>query len=137
MKRLLLGLTLALMAGLNTAFAEEPANPAIEGTIRDQLDAFQADDFAAAFTFAAPFIQGIFGTPDNFGAMVKNGYPMVWRPGAVKFLDLRAVADGLYQKVAITDQAGVVHVLEYQMIPAGDGWQIGGVQLLETAEIGV
>jgi hypothetical protein len=62
------------------AFADEPRNPAIETTIQNQLNAFIADDFATAFTFASPNIKGIFGTPENFGAMVTQGYPMVHRP---------------------------------------------------------
>ena len=44
----------------------------IQKTIQSQIDAFLADDFARAFTFASPNIKGIFGTPENFGAMVKK-----------------------------------------------------------------
>ena len=135
MRRFLLGLILAVLAAL-PGLAEDAPNPAIEAVIGDQITAFRADDFNTAFGFASPMIKGIFGTPENFGAMVKNGYPMVWRPGAVKFTDLREVAGKLYQKVVITDQQGAVHLLEYEMIPAGDTWQIDGVQLLKTPDIG-
>ena len=61
---------------------------------------------------------------------------MVWRPGAVKYLGLRNAAGALYQKVAITDQAGAIHVLEYEMMPNGDGWMIGGVQVLRQPDVG-
>ena len=64
-----------------------------EGDIRDvissQIDAFLEDDFVTAFTFAHPSIRNMFRTPDNFGRMVRNGYPMVWRPAEVDYLDLR------------------------------------------------
>lgn len=112
----------------------------IERTIRGQIDAFLADDFATAFTFASPNIQGIFRTPENFGAMVRNGYPMVWRPSAVRMLELREVAGMLWQKVMVTDADGRTHLLDYQMIPDGDGsgggWRINGVQLLKGGGVG-
>ena len=54
-------------------------NPGIEDTIRGQMDAFLERDVAQAFTFASPNIQGMFGSAENFGRMVENGYPMVWR----------------------------------------------------------
>jgi len=135
MRRILLGLALAGLTSL-PGLAEEPRNAAIEGVIQDQITAFETDDFAKAFSYASPTIQGIFGTADNFGAMVRNGYPMVWRPGSVKFTELREVAGGLYQTVVIADQAGAVHVLEYEMIPVDGGWVIGGVQLLRAPDVG-
>ncbi len=116
--------------------AEEPRNPAIEGTIQNQIAALKADDFATAFTFASPNIKGMFGTAENFGAMVAQGYPMVYRPDAVKMLELRRVAGNLWQRVLITDQAGNTHMLDYMMIDTDNGWQINAVQLLPQAGVG-
>jgi Domain of unknown function (DUF4864) len=124
-------LTAALFA-LPVTAQEEP----IQKTIQNQLDAFKADDFVSAFTFASPNIKGLFGTPDNFGAMVTQGYPMVHRPSAVTMLELREVAGNLWQRVMITDEAGRTHLLDYQMIETPDGWQINGVQLLKAPDIG-
>ena len=118
------------------ALADEPRNPDIEAVINNQLQAFTADDFATAFTFASPFIKGIFETPENFGAMVTQGYPMVHRPGNITMLELRQVAGGLWQRVMITDQAGSTHMLDYEMIETPEGWQINGVQLLPPVGIG-
>jgi hypothetical protein len=109
------------------------ASPA---TIQGQIDAFLADDFATAFTFASPAIKGIFGTSDRFGSMVRQGYPMVWRPGSVRYLDLEDRAGALYQKVLITDAQGVPHLLEYQMIETAEGWQINGVRIIPAPEVG-
>lgn len=109
---------------------------AIEGTIRSQIDAFLVDDFATAFTFASPMIQGMFGTPDNFGAMVRNGYPMVWRPGDVTFLELREIGGRVWQKVLVSDASGKLWVLDYQMVEGADGWRINGVQILPAPEVG-
>lgn len=113
-----------------------PPEPGIETTIRNQIDAFLVDDFARAFTFASPNIKMLFGNSDRFGQMVRNGYPMVWRPGEVRFLELRDIDGALWQKVMIRDQAGEFHVLDYQMIQGTDGWQINGVQILRRPDVG-
>jgi len=102
----------------------------IQNTIQSQIDAFLADDLARAFTFASPTIKGIFGTPENFGAMVKQGYPMVYRPAEVQMMDLREVAGNLWQRVRITDQVGAGWYLDYMMVETADGWQINAVQIL-------
>ncbi|WP_170772393.1 DUF4864 domain-containing protein [Ruegeria lacuscaerulensis] len=130
MRRILLALSLS--AGLATgAFAQSTE---IEANIAAQIQAFKADDFATAFTFASPNIQSIFRTPENFGNMVRNGYPMVWRPADIRFLELREIAGALWQKVLIVDGAGQTHILDYQMIQLENGWKINGVQLLGNSD---
>ncbi len=121
-----------LWFGAANAQTEVPREPDIENTISSQIDAFLKDDFAAAFTYASPNIQGMFGGPERFGQMVRQGYPMVWRPDDVQFLELRDVSGNLWQKVMIRDQQGGTHVLDYQMIQTGDGWKINGVQILQA-----
>ena len=118
--------------------SQEPpaAEDGIEATIGAQIQAFLADDFVTAFTFASPGIQGLFGTPERFGQMVRNGYPMVWRPDELRYLELRDVNGALWQKVLIRDHAGAVHVLDYQMIRTTAGWRINGVQILDAPEVG-
>lgn len=64
--------------------AQTAGDDAIRDTIQSQIDAFRRDDFDAAFEFASPSIRQMFRTPENFGAMVRNGYPMVWRPDDVR-----------------------------------------------------
>lgn len=125
-----------LLASLFLALPAAAQDAPIRATIEHQLQAFQADDFATAFTFASPNIKAIFGTPENFGRMVSEGYPMVHRPAAVKMLELREVAGGLWQRVMITDQSGRTHLLDYQMIEAENGWQINAVHLLKAEGVG-
>lgn len=108
----------------------------IEATIGAQLDAFRADDFAEAFSYASPMIQSMFGSSDRFGVMVRNGYPMVWRPAEVQFLSLEDRGGSLYQTVRIRDAQGGTHLLEYQMIRNAAGWRINGVQLLRDTSVG-
>jgi len=118
------------------AHAQEARNPEIEATIQNQFDAFLAEDAARAFTYASPMIKGIFGSPDNFGAMVRQGYPMVWDPAEVRMLDLRRENGRLSQRVMVTDQGGRTHILDYKMLEAAEGWQIDGVELLEQSGVG-
>jgi len=128
---LLLAATLAM-----PAFAQDSRNTGIQKTITDQIDALRAEDFARAFSFASPTIKALFLTPENFGAMVQNGYPMVADPSAVRMLGLRDVAGGLWQRVMVTDREGRTFMLDYQMVEAPDGWQINAVHLLPEAGVG-
>lgn len=118
------------------AFPAVAQEASIQSTITAQLDAIRRDDFTAAFTYASPTIKRVFGTPENFGRMVREGYPMVYRPGAVKMLELREVAGGLWQRVMITDAGGRTHMLDYQMVEMPEGWQINAVQLLKAEGAG-
>ena len=128
MRAWFLGMVLAI--GLVGATAAQDTE--IEGVIAGQIEAFKADDFEQAFTFAAPSIRRIFRTPENFGVMVRRGYPMVWRPADVTFLDLRDENGLTIQTVRIEDAEGTTHLLAYSMTQTGEGWKISGVQILEA-----
>ena len=108
----------------------------IEGVISDQLDAFMADDFGRAFSYASPSIQGMFQTPENFGRMVRNGYPMVYRPDEVEYLGVEDMGGILRQRVLIRDAGGAFHTLEYDMIQGEAGWKINGVRLVTAPQVG-
>ncbi len=119
---------LILVAALALSAPARADEAAIRDVISSQIEAFKADDFAAAFEFASPTIQGLFRTPENFGTMVRQGYPMVWRPEDVTFLSLETINGQLWQSVLIRDQQGRAHVLEYQMQPGEAGWKINAVR---------
>jgi len=119
---------LVMLAGAAVAQASE----AIETVIGTQLQAFNDRDVGLAFSFASPMIKGMFGNSGNFGMMVENGYPMVWDNRAVRFLGLREEAGMQIQTVQIEDTEGRVYTLEYAMIETANGWQINGVQIIET-----
>ena len=135
-RRLLAILFVIGWTGSVTADETLAPDPGIESTIGAQIEAFLKDDFATAFTFASPNIQGLFGTHQRFGQMVQNGYPMVWRPGDVQYLELRDVDGAIWQRVMIRDRLGGVHMLDYQMIQIGGDWRINGVQLLRAPGVG-
>ena len=109
---------------------------AIEDVIGNQLQAFNDRDVAEAWQYASPMIQNMFRTPENFGMMVQRGYPMVWDNAEVRFLELRDVSGNLWQKVMIRDARGGLHILDYQMVQTAEGWQINGVQLLPSPDVG-
>ena len=123
--RIVYVLLLSLWASVSVAQERD-----IQAVITQQIEAFQVDDFAQAFTYASPNIQGFFGTSERFGQMVMSGYPMVHRPDAVRYLELREIAGNLWQRVMITDPAGVIHILDYQMKMIDGMWRINGVQIL-------
>jgi len=136
MERLLQFCLVIVMAlGLSGPAVAQDAQ-AIEGVIGSQLDAFNARDVETAFSYASPMIKGMFGTPQNFGLMVEQGYPMVWSNADVRFLELREIAGQLWQKVLLRDETGGLHVVDYQMIETADGWQINGVSILPAPDVG-
>lgn len=134
MKQLFAALIVSLWAGV--ALAEDMQNTEIENVIGDQITAFQADDFDRAFEYASPTIKGVFGTPERFGRMVVNGFPMVWRTASVRYLELREISGRMYQKVLVEDANGRFHTLDYEMQKSDEGWHINGVQLLRAPSVG-
>ena len=130
-------LVAAMALGATVAGGAWGQDGPIEGVIQSQVDAFLAGDVEAAFGHASPGIKRLFGSPERFGRMVEQGYPMVWRPAEVRYLERRDLGQGVVQRVMMSDAAGVPWVLEYQMIEGPDGWVIDGVRILSPPETGV
>ncbi len=92
-----------------------------------QLEAFASDDAKRAFSYAAPSIRQMFGTPERFLAMVRAGYPVVYRAAGVTFLIPVRVEGDLVQGVHLTDAAGVLWLATYRLERQPDGtWRIAG-----------
>ncbi len=108
----------------------------IKSVISGQIQSFLKDDFATAFTYAAPNIKQMFGTPERFGQMVSNGYPMVHRPSEVTFQDLVENEGTFTQDVLLRDVQGLYYVARYTMVMIDGEWQISGVQVLQSAGVG-
>ncbi|MGR3465224.1 DUF4864 domain-containing protein [Limimaricola sp.] len=131
-------MVLALAAMLpGPAVAQAQPDGAIAAVIGDQLADFTARDLDGAFDHASRTIRRIFGSPENFGRMVEQGYPMVWDNAEARYLDLREQGGVWWQRVLLRDARGVPHVLEYKMIETEDGWRIDGVALLAEPDLGV
>jgi hypothetical protein len=104
----------------------------IKSLIQGQLDAFQRDDATAAYSYAAPAIQGYFQNPDIFMKMVQNGYQPVYRPRSVTFGELVDTDKGPVQKVFVTGPDGKNYVAVYSLERQPDGtWKINGCSIAE------
>ena len=97
--------------------------------ISAQIEAFLANDLDRAWGYASPIIQQRFGSSEQFGTMLREGYPMVWRPSEVTFLGSEVIAGKLWQNVLVRDARGALYVVGYQMIEGADGWRINAVRV--------
>ena len=114
----------------------EAVKKELTAVIDAQLDAFRADDYAKAYTFAATEIKGLFPA-DAFEKMVRTTYPVIAHSSA---------AD--YGMAFDTGEEAVVNVrisnaekksVEYQyLLKKEDGqWKIGGVAEAHTPGLSV
>jgi len=111
------------------AIAEADAQ-SIRSVIEAQLAAFSVDDAQTAFSFASEGIQQTFGTAENFLAMVKATYPVVYRPATVLFLEPEQVAEEIMQGVEMADEDDRLWLAIYQMQRQPDNtWRISGCVL--------
>ena len=95
-----------------------------------QLEAFAQDDAKRAFSYAAPSIRALFETPERFLAMVRIGYPVVYRAAGVTFLVPLQLEGDLVQGVHLTDGAGALWLATYHLQRQPDGsWRIAGCDL--------
>jgi hypothetical protein len=98
---------------------------AVRAVIEAQLAAFAADDAEKACSHAAPNIRAMFGTADRFLTMVRQGYPVVYRPASVTFLKPERIEDKLIQRVQMTDAAGESWMVVYELERQADkSWRI-------------
>jgi Domain of unknown function (DUF4864) len=142
MRSILAGLALAGFVLVAPGKAEAPLSAAdqasIRGVITEQIEAFKADDGIAAFAYASPMIQQLFGTPERFMEMVKSGYLPVYRPREVAFLDVVEIEGDLVQRVLVVgpDQRAVRAY--YSMQRQQDGtWRINGCTLEQLPEVAI
>ena len=54
----------------------------------------------------------------------------------MRFSDLAERDGRTVQRVLVTDAAGALYVLEYEMVQGEQGWRIDGVRLLEEGAAG-
>lgn len=123
---LLLGLS-----GPASAFTDAD-RAAVQSTIAQQLNAFLADDAAAAYSFAAPNIKQMFPTQEIFMNLVRQGYPPVYRSSSHTFRELTETGGGLEQVVDIVDASGQFWTARYSLQQQPDGsWKITSCTLLK------
>ena len=109
----------ALPASAEGPTAEESAN--FQRIITGQIEAFKADDGAAAYSFAAPLIQQVFQQPETFLEMVKKGYPQVYRQKSYRFEE------------SLADPVGRIHWAGTESSPVWSGYIEGAIRSGERA----
>ena len=116
------------------AFAADDVATA-QSVIRAQEQAFGRDDFATAYSHAAPAIRQIFPDPESFMAMVRNSYAPVWRHKSFEFGEARAADGKIAQRVHILDAEGVPWEALYTLELQPDGsLKISGCVLLKAGQ---
>ena len=94
-----MALAFAGAAAAQEAALSDNDRAAIRDIIGKQVEAFRRDDGDAAFGFASPTIQGMFGSSDIFMDMVRQGYRPVYRPRAFDFREIVELDGQPTQKV--------------------------------------
>ena len=139
LKLLTLSIAIATITSINLGLAELPAKTSEKAdlivleanahkVISSQIDAFRKLDINTAYAFASPFIKSKFTNAENFGEMVRSGYPMIWAPNDYKFLDFNAFNGFLIQRVLFVDSQERIFVFDYELKKySPDRWLINGV----------
>ena len=128
-------LILALLIGLATPASAADDVAAAQSVIRSQEQAFSRDDAQAAFSYAAPAIQGMFRQADIFMTMVQQGYAPVYRHKSFEFGEGRAADGQIAQKVHIIDAEGEAWEALYTLELQPDGsLKITGCSLLKAGQ---
>lgn len=110
---------LALTAAGNAGDAEVKV---AQSVIDSQLKAFQADDGALAYSYAAPGIKRVFPTVDAFMGMVTNGYTPVRRPQSYVFGKSEEMGAGrIAQQVFVVGPDGKEYEALYTLERQPDG----------------
>ena len=102
-------------------------------TISSQIDAFKDNDVKKAYTFAAPNIQAQFPSADIFGLMVRNGYPIIWKPKNYKFTTFKDLGNKCIQRVLFQSYNGSLASYDYILEKDGNLWKIAGVLTINSA----
>jgi Domain of unknown function (DUF4864) len=131
--------TLVFLAALLLALASQASAgddvATAQSIIRSQAEAFSHDDAAAAYSYAAPAIRGMFPRADIFMSMVRNSYAPVYRHRSFEFGEAR-VSDGqIAQQVHIIDADGGAWEAMYTLELQPDGsLKITGCVLLKAGQ---
>ena len=112
-------------------FADE--REIVRNTISSQIEAFKENNIEKAYTFAAPNIQLQFSNPEVFGMMVKNGYPIIWRPKSFKFTKFQDLGNKSIQRVLFQSYDGSLETYDYILEKYDDLWKIAGVLTINLA----
>jgi hypothetical protein len=129
--RVALFLCVVLAGLLGSAQAQTAkSQTAVITVIQKQLEAFAADDAQGAFKFASPGIKAMAGNAENFMALVKGQYGVVYRHTSAAFLKPTIIGKEALVKVRLTDEKGVVWMVAYTLeLQKNKEWLISGCHI--------
>ena len=131
MRKAFLASLLALSWGV-PARADAAAHRApLRADLERPLEAVRRHDGPAAFAFASEEIKALFGTPERFMAMVREGYGAIYAPRGFAFGEARA-EDGRVRQIVEFDGLdgdGIVALYDMERQPDGS-FKIAGVDLV-------
>jgi len=107
----------------------------IQKAIKQQLMAFNNNDYEAAYRYASKAIQSAFSLVE-FETMVRSGYPQIDKSREVDFGEILLSKDvtQALAKVRITGMDRSILNAQYQMILEGGAWKNNGVVNLDVIE---
>ena len=114
-------LLIAILIGFASAVRAADDVAAAQAMIRAQDEAISRDDAAAAFSYAAPAIKGLFAQAEIFMAIVRKGYAPLYKPRSFEFGEAKTTDGNIAQLVFITDAEGVAWEALYLIEKQPDG----------------
>ncbi len=104
-----------------------------EQIISNQIAAFRADDAKTAYSFASPSVKSKFTSSSIFMAMVRSGYPAVYRAQSFRFKGLSSELGDPTQRVELVGPKGGTWLALYGFQKQPDGsWRISAVVITKA-----
>jgi hypothetical protein len=127
------GCSLMLLAPAQAARFTAADEKIVREVVQGQLDALARDDADKAFSYAAPNVRQAVGTANGFLAMVRAGYPVVYRPASVAFLKPEGQGNQVIQRVHMLDADGDSWLAIYSLQRQTDkAWRITGCVVVKN-----
>lgn len=106
------------------AAAQAPALAA--DVVQAQMEAFQRDDFDAAYALNSSGLQRLWERR-SWERMVRKAYPEIAAPAAVRVLDTFEGPGERYERIRVVGANGKVVDALYKLIEEGNAWRVDGV----------
>ena len=115
-----------------------PMSDEWQAAITGQVDAFHAEDGAAALGFAGAGFKQRFADPSEFLQAIRAwGYGAIVEARSHSFGAYQVIdADHVMQLVIFTGPDQAIYQAVYQLVREPEGWRIGGVQMMKTGGMG-
>jgi hypothetical protein len=115
-----------------------PMSDEWQAVITGQVEAFHAQDGAAALGFAGSGFKIRFEDPSMFMQAIRQwGYSAIVDSSSHSFGAYQLIdPDHVLQLVSFTGPDQVIYQAMYQLVREPEGWRIAGVQMMKTGGMG-